>query len=154
MLVKPFSTRSHFSSMQIWSEPPKSFLPALKNASRSMCTHRNNPNILKSWWFWNSRDDQCAFLANSLLKGHQRSLESTNSFINNSWLKRDRTLGWLHCVCLIKTHRLICHMTHFDHHVTLTWGQILNFTFIWHSSDIFPILQILAEFMAGDKISS
>ena len=29
MLVKPFSTRSHFSSMLIWSEPPKSFLPAL-----------------------------------------------------------------------------------------------------------------------------
>ena len=43
---------------------------------------------------WNIRDDQGAFLANSVLKGHQRSLEATNSFFaNNSWLKRDRTLG-------------------------------------------------------------
>ena len=30
MLVKPFSNRSHFSSMKIWSEPPKPFLPALR----------------------------------------------------------------------------------------------------------------------------
>ena len=28
-----------------------------------------------------ARDDQGAFLANSLLKGHQRSLEATNSFL-------------------------------------------------------------------------
>ena len=33
------------------------------------------------------------FLANSLLKGHHRSLDATNSFVNNSRLKEDRTLG-------------------------------------------------------------
>ena len=34
------------------------------------------------------------FLANNLLKGHQRSFEATNSFFaNNYWLKQDRTLG-------------------------------------------------------------
>ena len=41
--------------------------------------------------FWNSCDYQGAFLADSLLKGHQKSLEATNSFVNS--LKRDRTLG-------------------------------------------------------------
>ena len=32
------------------------------------------------------------FLANDLLKGHQRSLEAKKKIAHNSWLKRDRTL--------------------------------------------------------------
>ena len=44
------------------------------------------------------------FLANSLLKGHQRSLEATNSlFANTSCLKRDRTL-WMASLCLSHQH--------------------------------------------------
>ena len=31
---------------------------------------------------WNSRDNQGAFLSNSPLKGNQRSLEATNSFLS------------------------------------------------------------------------
>ena len=54
-----------------------------------MCTHRNRPNLLKPWWFGTAAMTKVRFLANSLLKGHQRSLEA---FVNNSWLKRDRTL--------------------------------------------------------------
>ena len=54
-------------------------------------------------------------LANSLLKGHQRSLEATNIFlsINLHWNDIEYW-QWLHCVCLIKTHRLICNMAYFD----------------------------------------
>ena len=82
------------------------------------------------WWLGTAAMTKMLFLANSLLKGHQRSLETTNSFFNNnSWFNRDITLGWLRCVCLIKTRRLICNMTYFGHYVTLTSGQTLTFTF-------------------------
>ena len=64
------------------------------NVSRSVCTHRNSPNLLESWLVGTVAMTKVRFLANSLLKGHQRSLEATNSFFyNNSCLKRDRTLG-------------------------------------------------------------
>ena len=63
------------------------------NASRSMCTHRNSPHS-KSGWFGTAVMVRVRFLTNILLKGHQRSLEATNSFfVNNYWLKTDRTLG-------------------------------------------------------------
>ena len=44
---------------------------------------------------WNTRDKQGAFLANSLLKGHQSPevIGGYKQFFNNSWLKRDKTLG-------------------------------------------------------------
>ena len=75
---------------------------------------------------WNRSDGQGAFfLANSLLKGHQRSLHATNSFLLLSRTldsKKIECWVWLHCVCLVKTHRLICNMTYFGHNVTLTWG--------------------------------
>ena len=101
-----------------------------KKVSRSVLTDRNSPNLLDSWLFGAAMMAKVRFLANSLLKGHQRSLEAANSFffVNNSE-KRDRTLGWLHCVCVIKTRRLICNMTYFSHYVTLTWRQILTLTF-------------------------
>ena len=44
--------------------------------------------------FWNIHDEQGAFFADSLLKGHRRSFETTNIFFaNNSSSKTDRTLG-------------------------------------------------------------
>ena len=44
----------------------------------------------------------------------------------------------VHCVCLVKTDRLICNMTFSGQVMTLTWGQISNLTFwgqtIYHST--------------------
>ena len=100
------------------------------NASRLVCTHRNSPNLLESWWFGTAAMVKVRFLANNLLKGHQRSLEATHMYlpITLDWKEIERW-GWLHCVCLIKTCRLICNMIYFGHYVTLTWGQILTLTF-------------------------
>ena len=42
------------------------------------------------------------FLADGLLKGHQRPLEAANIFVNNSSLKRDRTLEM---TSLLLSHR-------------------------------------------------
>ena len=52
------------------------------NVSRSVCTHRNSPNLLDSWWFGTATMTKVRFLAHSLLKGHQRSLGTTNSFLS------------------------------------------------------------------------
>ena len=101
-----------------------------ENTSRSMCMDKDNPNILESWWFGTATMTKVRFLANSLLKGHQRSLEATNSFflsITLDW-KELESWGWLHCVCLIKTRRTICNMIYFGHYVTLIWRQILTLT--------------------------
>ena len=47
-----------------------------------------------------------------------------------------KTWEWYNRVCLIKTHRHICDMTYFDHHVTtkaqlqnLTSGQVTEMTY-------------------------
>ena len=70
---------------------------------------------------------------NSLLECHQRSLEATDSFLSVTLdCKEIEHWGWLHCVCLIKTHQLICNMTYFGYYVTLTWGQILTLAFRGH----------------------
>ena len=79
--------------------------------------------------FWNSDDDQGSFfLANSFLKGQQMLLEATKSFflsIPLHW-KKIKRWEWLHCVCIIKTHWLICNMAYLGPNVTLTCGQILT----------------------------
>ena len=78
---------------------------------------------------WNSRNDQGAFLTNSLLKGHQRSLEAKNSlFCQELLIEKNRTLGMASLCFLVKMHRLICNMTYFGHYVTLTCGKILTLT--------------------------
>ena len=46
-----------------------------ENDSRSMCTDRKSPNNLESWWVGTAAITKVFF------------------FVNNSWLKRDRTLG-------------------------------------------------------------
>ena len=70
---------------------------------------------------WTTRDDQGVFFADSLLKGHPRSFEATNSFlpITLDWKEIERW-GWPHCVCLAETHRLICNMTFSGQVMTLT----------------------------------
>ena len=85
---------------------------------------RNNDDLEQLQW------PRCVFLANSLLKSHQRSLEATNGFLSITldWKDVD-SWEWLHCVCLIKMHRLICNMIYFGYYVTLTWDQILTLTF-------------------------
>ena len=45
-----FSTRSHFSSMQIWSEPPKSFLPALLTWTVQQWQERHESSDLSCWY--------------------------------------------------------------------------------------------------------
>ena len=57
---------------------------------------------------WTIRADQGAVFAYSLLEGHPKSFAATVFFHNS---------------------RLTCEMTHFSHHITLTCGQILSFTF-------------------------
>ena len=67
-----------------------------ENVSRSLFAHRNSPNLLESWGFGTAVMTKVRFLANSLLKGHQRALEATTCkqfYFNNYSLKRDRTLG-------------------------------------------------------------
>ena len=71
-----------------------------ENASRSVCTDSNNPNLLESWWFGTavSRNDQGAFLANALLKGHQ-IIGGYSFFLSIAldWKEIERW-GWFHIV--------------------------------------------------------
>ena len=63
-----------------------------ENASRSVCTHRNSPKLLEAWCFGTAKTTKVRFLANILLKGHQRSLEVANSFFSI-------TLDWKEMEC-------------------------------------------------------
>ena len=75
----------------------------------------------------------CMFCAMTSPEGHLRSYEVTRGFLR---ITQDRVKieiwKWYRCVCLVKTNRLICNMTYLGHHVTLTWGQILDLTFWGH----------------------
>ena len=101
-----------------------------ENASRSVCTHRNSPNISESQWFGPPVTTKVSFLliaSRKVIRG-PRSFEATNRFlpITLDWKEIERWC-WPHCVCLAETHRLICNMTFSGQ--TLTWGQILKLTF-------------------------
>ena len=55
-------------------------------------------------------------------KGHLRSPEVTNRHLPITFDQKEiETWDWCQYVCLGQANRVICNMTHFDHHVTLAW---------------------------------
>ena len=55
-------------------------------------------------------------------KGHLRSPEVTNRHLQITFDQKEiETWDWCQYVRLGQANRVICNMTHFDHHVTLAW---------------------------------
>ena len=73
------------------------------------------------WW------SRCKFLSvtfTEVICGQSRSPAGLCQYLTIE--KKLQTWTWCYCAFLVETHRLICNMTYFGQHVTLTWGQILT----------------------------
>ena len=58
-------------------------------------------------------------------KGHLRSPEVTNRHLPITFDQKEiETWDWCQYVSLGQANRVICNMTHFGHHVTLTWPEV------------------------------
>ena len=71
----------------------------------------------------------------SIIEVNNKSEVTSSFFLANTthdWKKLE-TWSWSHCDCLVTTHRLICSMICLAHHVVLTWGQMLAYTFQCHN---------------------
>ena len=78
-------------------------------------TNWNKLILSESWYISPPVMIQVQLLASDPCKGHLRSSEVANTFLSITFDKKElQPCAWSHCVCLVKTHWLICNMTYFD----------------------------------------
>ena len=115
--------------------------PYIGGAANAFCSYLRtglryrdavDDNLLSVWFWAVIRAWTLSFGVSDPSKGHLRSHEEVmgeiTSFLQTNFKKMNfKTWEWYNRVCLIKTHRHICDMTYFDHHVT-TKAQLRNLT--------------------------